>query len=156
LLLELHVNPLRKRSGNIFAYEIGFDGQFPVASVDQNGQLNAARTAEIVQGIHGRARRPPAEQHIIHQHYGSVVQVKRNNRRMNFGRRLVADIIAMHAHVHASKRYGMAPDVSQNVTQALRQMDAASLHTNDYDRLCLVILLGNFMGNPGQNAVDGG
>jgi hypothetical protein len=59
-----------------FSHEIRFDWQFPVAAIDQHGQLNPFRPAEIVQCVHCRAGCPAAKEHVIDKHNGLAGNVK--------------------------------------------------------------------------------
>ena len=68
------------RGRHILADEIGLDGQFAVAAVDEHGQLNPARPAKIIQGVHGGADSAAAEKHVIHQHDRFAGDIERDHR----------------------------------------------------------------------------
>jgi len=67
----------------------------------------------------------------------------------------VIEIIPVHAHVDAPDGNRVAPDPLEQMTKAIGQVNAAALHSNDDHRLAVVVALDNFVGNAGQDAMDG-
>src|SRR5712692_3705164 len=51
LLGQEHLDPLRRRGGDVLAHVVGPDRQLAVASVDQDRQLDGARAAELDQRV---------------------------------------------------------------------------------------------------------
>src|SRR5438093_8889275 len=64
---EAHVDTFGVGGGDIFADEIGFDRQLAMAAVDEHCELNPLRAAKVIERVHRRANRAPAEEHIIDQ-----------------------------------------------------------------------------------------
>src|SRR4030042_101408 len=50
------------RGGEDLADVVGSDGQFAVAPVDENDELDALRAAAVDEGVHGRPDRPARHQ----------------------------------------------------------------------------------------------
>src|ERR1051325_5107408 len=50
-LRKTHMNVFGGGSRDLFADEIRFDRQFTVATINEDGKLNAARAAKVVEGI---------------------------------------------------------------------------------------------------------
>jgi hypothetical protein len=54
------------------------DRQFAVPAVDENGESNGRRSAQVAQGIHRRPHRAAGEKHVVHKHQLHAVYRKRN------------------------------------------------------------------------------
>ena len=122
-----HVDSLGVGGRHVLADEIGLDGEFAMSTVDQHGQLNAPRAAEIVQRVHRRARRPPAIQHIVHQHDRLAGHVERDDRGLDIRGGSLAEIVPVHAHIQQTYRHGLAPYAGEQGAESVGQGDAASL-----------------------------
>src|SRR5262245_64257856 len=55
LLGELDLDRLPQRRGEVLADVVGTDGQFAVAPVDEDRELDRARAPDVVQGVEGGA-----------------------------------------------------------------------------------------------------
>ena len=103
--IEQDLDVLFLGSRHIAADIIGADRQFPVAAVDQYGQLHAARPAQIDQGVHRRTNGPAGIEDIIDQHDPFVIERERDigsaDRQIAAGRQ----VVAVHGDVDGAKRH---------------------------------------------------
>ena len=56
---------LTERAGHVLADEIGADRKLAVAAVHQDGELDRAGPAQVVQGVQGGADRAAGEEHVV-------------------------------------------------------------------------------------------
>ena len=99
-----------------------------MAPVNQHRQLNPPGPPKIIQRIHGRARRSPAEQDIVHQNDRFAGDIERDHCGMHLRSGVAVQIIAMHADIQAADQDGVVPDFLQNRRQAFGQENSAALH----------------------------
>jgi hypothetical protein len=99
--------------GDIFSNEIGFDGEFAMSAVDEDGELDTPGPAEIVQGIHGGADGATAEEDVIDEDYGFAGDVEGDNGGENVWSGTLVEVIAVHADVEAACGDGVGPDVGE-------------------------------------------
>src|SRR5688572_18557395 len=66
-----------RRSLDDLADNIGVDGELSAATVDQNGERDARRSAKIRQFIHGRAHRAAGVEHVVHDHDVAAIEAER-------------------------------------------------------------------------------
>src|SRR5271157_461587 len=66
-LLELHLDDLDIAGLHHAPHEARFDGQFAMAAVDENEQLNARRTAVVEKGVERGADGAAGVEHVVHQ-----------------------------------------------------------------------------------------
>ena len=85
-------------AGDIFADIIGADGQFPVAAVDQNDQLDGLRASEVDDTIHRGADAASGIEHIVHQDDGFADDAERHFRAGYFRRGIVIRNIVTVGH----------------------------------------------------------
>jgi len=65
------------------------------------------------------------------------------------------EIVAVSADIQFPDRNGMAPDILENGSKAFRQKDAAFLDSNQNDGIAAFILLHDFVGNAGEDSMNG-
>ena len=63
--------------GQVLADVVGSDRQLAVSPVDQHGQPDDARSADVAEGIQGRTDRPARVEHVVDQHDDRVVDALR-------------------------------------------------------------------------------
>ena len=65
MLAEHDGHDLPAARGQVLADVVGADGQLAMAAVDEDGQADDARAAEVHQGVHGGADGPAGEEHVV-------------------------------------------------------------------------------------------
>ena len=106
---------------------VGTDRQLAVAAVDEHGQPHGARAAEVGQGVEGGPDGAAGVQHVVDEHDDLVVDAARRDRGVH--RRpggLVAQVVAVHRDVEAPDGYLGALDLTDQVGEAVGQLDAAA------------------------------
>jgi len=151
---KLHGDPILGRCGDVFADEVGFDGQFAVSAIDQDRELNAAGASEIVERIEGRASGAATTENIIDQHHGFAVEIEGDVSRVNFGCGLFMEVITMEGDIDGSQGHGVSTDVLQELMEPGGEMDAASLDADERDLLAVLVLFHDLVSDSGKNALD--
>src|ERR1051326_7664037 len=77
--LQAHDHAFAERRRNVFADEVRFDRQLAMAAIDEHGELNPLRPAEIVERIHRRANRAAFEEDVVDEHHGLAGDVEGNH-----------------------------------------------------------------------------
>jgi len=62
--------------GDLKPDEIGGDGEFAAAAVDEGGEADEARPAEVHEGVQGGAHRTAGGQHVINEDDGAVIEAE--------------------------------------------------------------------------------
>src|SRR5947208_8984881 len=75
LLGHQHLDALGVRGGHVLAHVVGADRQLAMAAVDEDRQLDRARSPEIEQRVHRRARGASAVDHVVYEHDHLAVDV---------------------------------------------------------------------------------
>ena len=65
--LERGAERLVPRGREVLAHVVGPDRQFPVPTVHQDGELDSARAAKVVECVEGSTHGPPRVQHVVDQ-----------------------------------------------------------------------------------------
>src|SRR6267142_4507409 len=73
VLAEHDGHDLPAARGQVLADIVGADGQLAMAAVDENGQADDARAAEVHQGVHGGADRPAREEHVVDEDHDATL-----------------------------------------------------------------------------------
>src|SRR5689334_18891767 len=110
LFFQSNIDSFCEAGRDIFADKISFDRKLAVASVNQYSQLNPAWPAKIGQCVQSRAGSSSAEENIVDDHHGFVINIKRDLSGMNIWRGVFGQIVAMHADVDGTNRNRMAPN----------------------------------------------
>jgi hypothetical protein len=140
----------------ILAHEIGADRQLAMAAIDQDGELDLAWPAEIVQGIHRGANRSSAEEDVVDEHDGLAGDVEGNNGGLDIRRGALIEVVTMHADIEAADRDRMFPNIGEYFGEALGEGNAAALDSDQDDIGARLVALGNFVGHPYQSPANGG
>ena len=70
---KVHAHLFGGGGGQVLADVVGADGKFAVAAVNQHGQADDARAAQVGDGVQGGADGAPGVQHVVDQHHDLVV-----------------------------------------------------------------------------------
>ena len=70
VLFEHDANLLLGGVRHVLSHEVSADRQLPVASVDEDGELDALRTPHVDQSVARRADRPARVEYIVDEHDG--------------------------------------------------------------------------------------
>jgi hypothetical protein len=154
VFLEGHFDSLAAGGGDVLADKISLDGQFAMTAIHEHGELNPVRTAEIHERIHGGTRGASAGQYVIDEDDRFARHIEGNDGGMNLGRGVLIQVVAVHVDVDLAEGDGVPPDRFKDPGEAFREMDATRLDAGEHDRFAIVIALGDFVGNAGDDAMD--
>src|SRR5213593_1162791 len=62
---DQHLDALRVGGRDVLADVVGADRELAMAAVDEHGQLDGTRPAEVHESVHGRARRAPVVEQVV-------------------------------------------------------------------------------------------
>ena len=94
-LVEEQAHVLLKRRGDVLAHEVGADGQLPMPTVDEHGELDACGTADVHEGVERRADGAAGEQDVVDEHDGLAVDVEGDLGRVDLGAEIRREIVAV-------------------------------------------------------------
>src|SRR5437870_9612548 len=124
LLGHQHLDALGVRGGLVLAHVVGADRQLAMAAVDEDRQLDRARSPEIEQRVHRRARGASAVDHVVYEHDHLAVDVGHVRLESMRGLAQVA-VVAMLAGIDGADHDGMPLQLLQLGGQPPRQVIAS-------------------------------
>ena len=127
-----------------------------MAAVHEDRELDFYGPSKIVQGIHGGADGPAAEEDIIDKHNGFAVYVEWDDRWLHVRSDPLVEVVAMHADIQAAGGCGMAPNAQKRFGETLGQGNSAALDANENDLLAGFVTLRDFVSDTGQGPLKGG
>jgi len=133
VFFKLHVDAFGDSGRDIFAYEIGFERQFAMSSINQHRQLNTGGSAKIVQCVQCGASGASAKKDIVHQNDGSVIDIEGDLGRMHVGDGMLGKIVTMHADIDCPNGNVLTPNAGEYRGETASEVNAACLHANDDD-----------------------
>ena len=125
-----------------------------MTAVDQHRQLDAGRTPEVDDGIHGGPHRAPCVEDIVDQ--DDFLPFDRKGDLRGFDHRLGAHlgpVVPVERDVHLADQYIGALESADVLAQALGQEDTAGVDPHQGHVVALVRFQ-NFVGHALENAVD--
>jgi hypothetical protein len=143
--------------GHQLANVIRLDGQLAmfVPAIDQNRELHAPRPAEINQLVQRRAHRATRVKHIVNQDDTAPFDIARQFRAAD--NRFGADrrkIVTIQSYVENAYWRALAFEVSDFVSDAIGQRDAATANTNQDEIRQAVVFFYDLGSQPCQRAID--
>src|SRR3989338_4206731 len=111
---------------DLLADVVGRYGKFPPAAVDQDGQVDELRAAQVDQVIDGGAHGPAGVQDVIHQDNRFIGDVEWDARVVHpaFGQERI-EIVAVERNVHLAHRHFPPLALLDHLAQPLGEIDAA-------------------------------
>ena len=109
-----------QRGREVLADEVGADRQLAVAAVDQHGELDGARPADVVQGVERGPDRAPGEEHVVDEHHDLVVDAAVGDLRSGSSVRAGLRRRSSRYIVTSSEPDGTAPPSTAAIRSAIR------------------------------------
>ncbi len=156
MLRQTDVDALVGSRARLDSQKISGDGQFSPPAVDQNGELNPARSAKIVQRIQCSPCRATAVKHVIHQHNRSTGDIPGKVGGAHYEGSAGIQIIAVHRNIKGPVRHIPLPDLPQDKGQTTGEMNSAGLNAHDDNTVFITIALGDLVGHSGQSPSQAG
>ena len=134
---------------------VGADGQLAMAAIDEHGQLNRLRPAEVDERVERRPNRAPRVQHVVHQQDVAAVDRERDVGAAH--ERLRADgqphqIVAVERDVECARRHLGAADVAQHGSQPPGKRHPARADAHQRDVVDAAVVLDDFMRHARETA----
>jgi len=122
--LQKNPNAVFESRLNLSSDKISLNGQLPVSSINEYGQLNGLRTTEIHQSVERSTYGAPSEKHVIHDHNSLVRNVEIYLCLTDdWAHRAQAQIIAVECDIEDSKECPARILLLQNRLKPMRQRD---------------------------------
>jgi hypothetical protein len=123
------------RSGQVFPDKIRANRQLAVTAIDQHGELNRGRSAEVPKRIHRCSAGAPGKEHIIDNYNRSLFEWERKLRSPNDGEVLsVTKVVAMHRNVDHPGCNRPFTDGLDFERDTLSQFDSARWNSDEEQR----------------------
>ena len=149
------VDHLRAPGFHELADIVRFDGKLSVAAVDQNGEFDAIRAAEVDDGIHGRPDGPAGIKDIIDEDnlfaVGGEGDIRGSDNRVGAD---TGPVIPVQGNVDIAFGDVDSLDFTNLGLKTLGQEDPSSLNADEGESVGAVVGFQNLMRHPGKNAVD--
>jgi hypothetical protein len=153
--MEADLDAFVSRGGDVLADVVSLDGQFAMAAIDQDDQLNRLRPAEIDERIERRPRGAAGLEHVVHQDDDATVDGERDLRAPDqwLGSDLVAhQVVAIERDVERAGGDVVARNVLERAGDPPRQRDAAAAHAHERNLIDAAISFDDFVSNARQRA----
>ena len=125
VLGEAHLDVLAARGGHVLADVVGAQRQLPVATVDEDRQLNRAGPADVAECIQGRAHRASGVEDVVDEDDQCLVDAAlRDGRVLEGPRWLEVEVVAVERDVQRPVRNRDAGELLDLVGQPRGQGDA--------------------------------
>jgi hypothetical protein len=112
--------------------EIGLDGEFASAAIDQDGEPDGAGAAEIAQGIERGAHGSAGEEDVIDQKERALIDVDVEVGRSDEGARAdFGEVVAVEGDVEDAATDLIEAALAENFGEALGENFASGANSND-------------------------
>ncbi|GMA85112.1 hypothetical protein GCM10025868_03620 [Angustibacter aerolatus] len=130
-------------------------GRLAVAAVDQHGEADGARAADVLQGVERGADGAPAVEDVVDQHDRAAVDAALGDLGALEGAdRVRAQVVAVHRDVERAPGHLGALDVGDPAGQPLRERDAAARDAQQHQALGTAVVLDHLVGDAREHALD--
>jgi len=134
---------------------VGADRQFAVAAVDEDGEPDGGRPAEVAERVEGRADGPAGEEHVVHQDDDLAVDTAGDVGAPDRADRLAAEVVAVHGDVEGAGRDVDAFDLTDALREPVGEDDAAGRDAQQQEVLRALVGLEDLVGDAGERPADG-
>ena len=127
-----------------------------MTAVNENCQLDAARTAQVHNGVQSGADGTTRVQDVVHQHDALAVDAEGNVGSVDRGSEIGRIVIAVEADVQAAERNVDALDLLDLLGELLCQKVAARDDADQSEVFTALVALENLVRDAGHRSIDGG
>ena len=150
-LLEHHLDDLPVGRRDALADVVGLDRELAVPAVDQDGEADRPRAAEVDDAVERRPDRPPGVEHVVAQQDRAAVQVEVDLGLLQQGlRRDGREVVAVERDVQGADREVLLDQVREPGRQAGGQRDAPGPDADQGQLREVLLALGDLV----RHAVD--
>jgi hypothetical protein len=159
---ELHPHVLALRGREVLADVVGSDRKLAVASVDEDGELDAGRAAVFEERVDRGADRAARIEHVVDEDAGLSLERKvkpgRLHDRLCVERRLSTPhghVVPVEGDVERAQVWLLARELADQASQALRQRNAPGVDADQSDPPEVRIALDDFVRVTSERPVQG-
>src|SRR5215470_2368732 len=156
-LREVHGDALAAGCGEVLADIVGANGKLAMPAVDQDGELDRLRAAEVHERIHGGARGAAREQHVVDQEDAAALDREGDVGALH-PRRLepAVEVVAVEGDVDDPEGdQRTALDVLQRAAQPLREVHTTRADADQSQALGVPVALDHLVRDPRERPLDG-
>src|SRR5512145_1440658 len=154
VLAEADGDRLPPRRGQVLADEIRPDGHLAVPAIDQDRELDHARTPQIDERVEGRAHRPPREEHVVDEDDRLVLDRERDVGAADHGGAPHVEVVPVEGDIEGAHGDGGAVDAADLGGEALGEGDAAGAQADEREIRRARVLLEDLVRDAGEGAVE--
>lgn len=152
---ETHFDDFRVAGLHGAADELGFNGHFAMAAVNEHAERNALRAAEIEKAVHGGANGASGVEDVVDEDEVHAVDAKGDIGRLQHGLgRDFREIVAIESDIESADGHVDAIDAAHGLGDALGERHAAAADADEGEMLRASAFFDNLMGQAAQGAVD--
>ncbi len=133
--MQPHPNAIVVIGRQMQSHEVGLDGQLTMSAINQHGQSNSSRSAQVANRVERRANGSSREQHIVDQDNLGTVHGKSDLRAAEHGpAAAAAQVVPIERDVHRAHEDLVIGQESQFLGQTLSQWNTAGPHADQVER----------------------
>ena len=152
---QQHVHHLALGRRQVLAHVVGPDRQLAVTAVDQHGELDRPRPAEVAERVQGRAHGPAGVEHVVDEDHDLAVDARRGNRGVTERPGWTQpQVVAVHGDVERACRGGPPLGLGQLGSQAARERHSPGRDAEQNHVAGAVGALEDLVRDPGERAAD--
>src|SRR3990170_6234660 len=126
-----------------------------MAAVDEHGELDAGRPAEVREGIHRGADAASGVEHVVHQDDAPAVDVNRHLRALEAGAEFErGNVVAVETDIELANGHGIAFELAYRLCEALGERYAARVHADESDGRKAPIAFDDLVGDTADGPTD--
>jgi hypothetical protein len=153
--LKFYFDDLSAAGGYVFADVGSFDGQFAMAAVDEDGELNAARTAMVKEGVECGADGAAGVENIVAENHVAAIDVKAERALSYDGTDIMrGEVVAIETNVKHACVDGAFFDSGDELGEALGEWNASALDADESETGAAIGFFDDFMGEADKGAFD--
>lgn len=155
--LEADVDALVACGREVATHVVRADGEFAVAAVHENGELNAVGSAEGSDGVHGGADAAAGVEDVVGEDDGTAGKIGGEAGGYNRSpARAAMEIVAVHGNIHGTGFDGAAGELGDGGTEAAGDRCATGGDADQGDTGEVRMSFNDLVGNAAEGARDGG
>ena len=148
----MHSHLLVERSRYVPPNIVGADRQLPVASIDQDGKLDATGPPEIIESVHCGPHGSSRVQHVVDQNNRPSLDRHGDARRTHDRATTSAQIVTIQADVELSDRRSRSLELLNEVGCPFGQVNATRVNADDHDVRLAHVPFEDLMGDTDEGA----
>ena len=152
---QAHLHALAAGGREVLAHVVSADRQITVSAVDQDGEPDGLRPAQLGERVQRSPHRAAGEEDVIHEHDRLVVDPRSRDVGVFDGPyRVTTQVVAMHGDVEGAAWHLASLDLGHHLHEATRERNPAGRNTEDNKVLRPSVALKDLVGHTPQGPGD--